>query len=143
MQIWHALTLLMSNVVIGLPIADVALIDGSQLNGELTSMSDEEVKITANGQVQTVASEQLQAIILSKKQATIPEGNNITVKLHDGSKLRAKSVLATATTARITIGEELSYRFQSDSIASIQFKPLTKQAQEDYDRIHEGESTSG
>ncbi|MAT12207.1 MAG: hypothetical protein CMM02_14520 [Rhodopirellula sp.] len=141
MQIWHALTLLMSNVVIGLPIADVALIDGSQLNGELTSMSDEEVKITANGQVQTVASEQLQAIILSKKQATIPEGNNMTVKLHDGSKLRAKSVLATATTARITIGEELSYRFQSDSIASIQFKPLTKQAQEDYDSILEGEST--
>ena len=42
MQIWHALILLMINVVIGLPIADVVLIDGSQLNGELTSMNDEE-----------------------------------------------------------------------------------------------------
>ena len=84
MQIWNALVVLMSNVVIGLPIADVALIDGSQFNGELTAISDTEVKITADGQTQAIASEQLQAIVLSKKQPTIPEGNNIKVTLHDG-----------------------------------------------------------
>lgn len=141
MQIWNALVVLMSNVVIGLPIADVALIDGSQFNGELTAISDTEVKITADGQTQAIASEQLQAIVLSKKQPTIPEGNNITVTLHDGSELKAKSVLATTSNARVMIGDELSYRLKSDSIASIQFKPLAEQAQEDYDRILKGEST--
>ncbi len=141
MQIWNALVVLMSNVVIGLPIADVALIDGSQFNGELTAISDTEVKITADGQTQAIASEQLQAIVLSKKQPTIPEGNNIKVTLHDGSELKAKSVLATTSNARVTIGDELSYRLKSDSIASIQFKPLPEQAQEDYDRILKGEST--
>ena len=141
MQIWNALVVLMSNVVIGLPIADVALIDGSQFNGELTAISDTEVKITADGQTQAIASEQLQAIVLSKKQPTIPEGNNIKVTLHDGSELKAKSVLATTSNARVTMGDELSYRLKSDSIASIQFKPLTEQAQEDYDRILKGEST--
>ena len=141
MQIWNVLVVLMSHVVIGLPIADVALIDGSQFNGELTAISDTEVKITADGQTQAIASEQLQAIVLSKKQPTIPEGNNIKVTLHDGSELKAKSVLATTSNARVTMGDELSYRLKSDSIASIQFKPLAEQAQEDYDRILKGEST--
>ena len=141
MQIWNVLVVLMSHVVIGLPIADVALIDGSQFNGELTAISDTEVKITADGQTQAIASEQLQAIVLSKKQPTIPEGNNIKVTLHDGSELKAKSVLATTSNARVMIGDELSYRLKSDSIASIQFKPLAEQAQEDYDRILKDEST--
>ena len=140
MQIWNALIFLASSAVTALPNADIALIDGSQIRGELTAISDQEVTVTVDQQAQTVASEQLQSIIFSKATATVPDGNTMTVRLHDGSTLMAQSVLATATNARITISEDVSYRLNSDSLSSIQFKPLTEQAQQDYDAILDAES---
>ncbi len=140
MQIWNALIFLASSAVTALPNADIALIDGSQIRGELTAISDQEVTVTVDQQAQTVASEQLQSIIFSKATATVPDGNTMTVRLHDGSTLMAQSVLATATNARITISEDVSYRLNSDSLSSIQFKALTEQAQQDYDAILDAES---
>lgn len=140
MQIFNALVLLASTVVVALPVADITLIDGTQLNGEVTVISDAEVTVTVDGQAQAVAGEQLQSIVFNNNEAAIPEENKITVNLHDGSVLRAKSVLATATNARITIGEDLSHRLKSDSLASVQFKVLSDQAQQDYNRILKADS---
>lgn len=140
MQIWNALILLASSAVTAHPNADIALIDGTQIRGELTSISDQEVTVTVDQQAQTVASEQLQSIIFNKARATVPDDNKLTVRLHDGSTLMARSVLATATNARITISDDVSYRLNSDSLSSIQFKVLTEQAQQDYDAILDAES---
>lgn len=140
MQICNALFLLISSIVVALPVADIALIDGTKLNGELTAISDTEVTVTVEGESQTVPNDQLQSIVINEANANTPEGNNVTVYLHDGTVLRVKSVSATTTTARITIGDNLSYRLKSDGLASIQFKTLSEQAQQDYNDVLEAES---
>lgn len=135
MPIWKALILLVSSIFTAIPDAEVALIDGTQIRGKLTAISDQEVTVTVDQQDRSIASEQLQSIIVSNATATAPDGNHMTVRLHDGSTLIARSVLATPTNARITISDDISYRLNSDSLSSIQFKTLTEQGQKDYDAI--------
>lgn len=140
MQIWSALFLLASSATVALPAAEVALIDGSQFTGELTSIRDTAITLSVDGQPKTIARDQVQSVVLSAAEAAAGADNHVTVRLHDGTVLRAESILSTATNARVTITDQLSYRLQSDSISSIQFRALKDEAQQDFDAILAGDS---
>ena len=140
MQIWNTIVILATTLVFAEPQSEVTLIDGSQLAGEVTELSDDNLKFTSDGQTKALAIEQLQTINLSDANAEVPPNNKFAIQLHDGSTIHASNVLATATNARATIAEELSYRLKSDSISSIQFRQLTEEAQQDYNAILEADS---
>ena len=140
MQIWNTIVILATTLVFAEPQSEVTLIDGSQLAGEVTELSDDNLKFSSDGQTKALAIEQLQTINLSDASAEIPPNNKFAIQLHDGSTIHASNVLATATNARATIAEELSYRLKSDSISSIQFRQLTEEAQQDYNAILEADS---
>ena len=140
MQIWNTIVILATTLVFAEPESEVTLIDGSQLAGEVTELSDDNLKFTSDGQTKALAIEQLQTINLSDANAEVPPNNKFAIQLHDGSTIHASNVLATATNARATIADELSYRLKSDSISSIQFRQLTEEAQQDYNAILEADS---
>ena len=82
------------------PQSEVTLIDGSQLAGEVTELSDDNLKFTSDGQTKALAIEQLQTINLSDANAEVPPNNKFAIQLHDGSTIHASNVLATATNAQ-------------------------------------------
>ena len=140
MQIYNALIFLAATLTVTLPESDVTLIDGNQIKGEITALTDNQLTITSGDQSQELVIDQLQQVTLSTDDAIIGAENQITVRLHDGSTLYGKSVLATATNARVTISDDVAYRLKSDSLANIQFKPLSEQAQKDFDAVLKADS---
>ena len=57
MQIWNTIVILATTLVFAEPQSEVTLIDGSQLVGEVTELSDDNLKFTSDGQTKALAIE--------------------------------------------------------------------------------------